>query len=71
MLGKNLCAIIFIQEFGYLERRFINKGLKLVDFLFKHSLGAKHIQSKPFIRNPVLHQTIKRKESHLKGLKLL
>ena len=31
MLGKKLCAV-FHPRVGYLERRFINKALKLADF---------------------------------------
>ena len=68
---KEIMRYYFHPRIGYLERRFITKALKLTDFLYRKSFGANHIQSKPVIGNPVLTQRVKRKESHLKGLKLL
>ena len=68
---KEIMRYYFHPRIGYLERRLINKALKLTGFLCKQFCGANHIQSKSVIGNPVLTQTIKRKESHLKGLKLL
>ena len=63
---KGIMRYYFHPRIGYLERRFINKALKLVDFSCLNFMGRNCSLNKTINR-----KAIKRRESQQKGLKLL